>query len=888
MAKRVFSHICLLLVLATVDACFIPRFLDVKVPKRLPHGYQIRTVEVADCDPQSLQLISSDPDFTIERGVLVTMNKVYVRPGQTFSVTAQDSSGSQSVMQVVFHPEPKRNENLLRRVKRRWSPPPFNIRENDHGIFPKDIERIVSDASGKFPVYYTLDGPGYNQDPVGVFDFDRMSAMLSITKPVDREQHPMFVLTVNVYNLHTGELADLPLDIKIMVDDVNDNHPQFSGPLQFLVFEQSSSGTVVGKVNATDRDQEGTDHVAIVYSLLTGTDLFTINSLTGEIRTKSTALDRETQDKHLVTIQIKDMKGASHGLATTGTATIHLKDINDNPPTFKQSSFTATVQENTMEKLILRIPVDDKDLVNTDNWFSKFVITKGNENGNFRIDTDPKTNEGLLYVVKPLDYEKTPNVKLEVSARNKAELQGTTAQWNTVVVDLAVTDVDEGPEFNPPIKYLTVKENTPNGTVIGTYTALDPETKSSAGILYYKVSDPASWINIDRGSGDLKVANTIDRESSFVQNGIYNVTVRAVDATSKTGTGTVVIQVEDVNDNIPLLPTEELVLCEKEGELGSLVLVAEDKDQSPYGAPFTFSIPEDSEGKWSITPLNDTAATLQQMKELHTGVHEVDVKVMDLQSHGKVQTVTVRICRCVSGICPAQQTSVKLGGLAVLTMLLPFLLLLLLGLLLALLCGTKHQKVQLDDVTDSGGVLLKSNTEAPGEEVDSSLLNAPIIAVDSGVKSSAVDASWIGNKSSGSMHENGMYKGNVITTTDTQYYDDHYGLQYGDTHLVGSGLGSGMGSGMGTCIDTRHLVQDSSLIHTWATNGRYLDQKLFYMGVEDDGRFADDVIHSYGYEGVGSAAGSVGSCSNLGEENLDFLDKLGPKFKTLADVCSKR
>lgn len=60
--------------------------------------------------------------------------------------------------------------------------------------------------------------------------------------------------------------------------------------------------------------------------------------------------------------------------------------------------YSTNVQENSKEKLILRIPVDDKDLINTPNWISQFIIKKGNEGGNFRIETDPKTNEGLLYV----------------------------------------------------------------------------------------------------------------------------------------------------------------------------------------------------------------------------------------------------------------------------------------------------------------------------------------------------------------------------------------------------------------------------------------------------------------------------------------------------------
>ena len=81
-----------------------------------------------------------------------------------------------------------------------------------------------------------------------------------------------------------------------------------------------------------------------------------------------------------------------------------------------------------------------------------------------------------------MDFEKNKNVKLEISARNEAELQGTTAQWLSIPVNINVIDEDEGPEFVPPIKYITVKENTANGTLIGHHTAVDPETKSSDGI----------------------------------------------------------------------------------------------------------------------------------------------------------------------------------------------------------------------------------------------------------------------------------------------------------------------------------------------------------------------------------------------------------------------
>lgn len=81
-----------------------------------------------------------------------------------------------------------------------------------------------------------------------------------------------------------------------------------------------------------------------------------------------------------------------------------------------------------------------------------------------------------------MDHEKTPVVKLEVTARNEAPLVGTSATWQSVPVELTVGNEDEGPEFSPNILYLKVKENLANGTLIGTYKALDPETKNSNGI----------------------------------------------------------------------------------------------------------------------------------------------------------------------------------------------------------------------------------------------------------------------------------------------------------------------------------------------------------------------------------------------------------------------
>jgi len=55
---------------------------------------------------------------------------------------------------------------------------------------------------------------------------------------------------------------------------------------------------------------------------------------------------------------------------------------------------------------------------------------------------------------------------------------------------------------------------------------------------------------------------------------------------------------------------------------------------------------------------------------------------------------------------------------------------------------------------------------------------------------------------------------------------------------------------------------------------------------EDEGRPANDCLLIYDHEGIGTPVGSVGCCSFIGEDTDEtYLETLGPKFKTLAEIC---
>lgn len=55
---------------------------------------------------------------------------------------------------------------------------------------------------------------------------------------------------------------------------------------------------MVGKVIGSDRDQEGTDHVKLRYSLLEGLGQFNIDSKTGVITAATNTLDREVSTSY--------------------------------------------------------------------------------------------------------------------------------------------------------------------------------------------------------------------------------------------------------------------------------------------------------------------------------------------------------------------------------------------------------------------------------------------------------------------------------------------------------------------------------------------------------------------------------------------------------------
>ncbi|KAM9055210.1 desmocollin-3 isoform 3-T3 [Megaptera novaeangliae] len=864
-------------------ACEACKKVIFHTPSKLEADKVVGRVNLKECLGSADRIQSSDPDFRVlEDGSVYTAHAVVLSDEKrSFTIWLSDSKKqTQKEIPVLLEHQKKvlrkrhTKETVLRRSKRRWAPIPTSMMENSSGPFPLFLQRVQSDEEQNYTIVYSISGPGVDQEPLNLFSMDGKTGNLYCTQPVDREEYDVFDLIVRA-STADGYSAELPLPLSIRVEDDNDNRPIFTEAIyNFEVPESSRIGTTVGVVCATDRDEPDTMHTRLKYSITEqmprSPGKFSVHASKGVI-TIVYVLDREVVDKYSLKMKVQDMDGQSHGLMSTATCIITVKDSNDNLPTFRQNAYETSVEENMFNVEILRIPVEDKDLINTSNWRANFTILNGNENGHFNISTDKETNEGVLCVVKALNYEENRQVGLEIGVRNEAPFTGDVTRimtnMNRAFVTVHVKDQDEGPECKPAVQYIQIKENSPVGSKIKVYKAHDPETSSSSGLRYKLLYDPKGWITIKEFSGSVETSKTLDREAVTPRGALYNVTVLAIDKGGRSCTGTLALNIEDENDNPPEITQNFLVICKTKMEYVDITAV--DPDEPIHGAPFYFSLanasPEISR-LWGLVRFNDTAAHLSYWKNAKSQEYLIPITVKDRGNQSITKTLRVNLCDCNNqGQClkTAPPTGVILGKWAILAILLGIALLF--SILLTVVCGfvsARNKKSFPEDVAQQN--LIISNTEAPG---DNKVCSASGFTTDTVNNSSQGFCGTMGSEVKNGRQETiEMVKGGNQTLELCQGAGHH--------HTLGSCRGGTM-------------EMDHSEWYSF-TQPR-LGEKLHLCNQYEDHMPSQDYVLTYNYEGRGSPAGSVGCCSEKQEEDgLDFLNNLEAKFTALAETCTKK
>ncbi|XP_045149673.1 cadherin-15 [Echinops telfairi] len=556
------------------------------------------------------------------------------------------------------------------RVRRAWVIPPISVSEN-HKRIPLLLVQIKSDKQPQGGVIYSIQGPGVDKEPRGVFSIDKVTGKVFLNAMLDREKTDRFRLRAFALD-QGGATLEEPTDLEIVVVDQNDNRPVF---LQEVftgrVPEGSAPGTFVTRAEATDADDPDTDNAALRYSILAqdGPGFFRIDERTGEVRTVQVGLDREVAAVYNLSLQVADMSG--DGLTATASAIITLEDINDNAPEFTRDQFFLEAAEAVSGVDVGRLEVQDRDLPGSPNWVAKFTIVEGDSEGQFTVRTDPKTNEGILSVVKPLDHESRENYQLLVSVQNEAPLQAAALrpERGRATVSVHVQDVNEAPTFWESPLRTSLAEGAAPGTPVATFSARDPDTQQPQRLSYSKDYDPEDWLWVDSATGRIQTQRVLSPASPFLKDGWYRAIILATDDASppRTATGTLSVEIVEVNDHAPVLAPPVGSLCSEPTRGFGLLLGATDEDLPPHGAPFHFQLSPSSPAlaqNWSLSQVNVSHARLR----LSEGLHSVSLLLRDSGQppQQREQSLNVTVCHCTSaGTCLPGAAALRAGAVGV-------------------------------------------------------------------------------------------------------------------------------------------------------------------------------------------------------------------------------
>ncbi|KAM9252682.1 cadherin-10 isoform 1-T1 [Dugong dugon] len=548
---------------------------------------------------------------------------------------------------------PRSDGKILHRQKRGWMWNQFFLLEEYTGSDYQYVGKLHSDQDkGDGSLKYILSGDGAGT----LFIIDEKTGDIHATRRIDREEKAFYTLRAQAINRRTLRPVEPESEFVIKIHDINDNEPTFpEETYTATVPEMSVVGTSVVQVTATDADDPSYGNSArVIYSILQGQPYFSVEPETGIIRTALPNMNRENREQYQVVIQAKDMGGQMGGLSGTTTVNITLTDVNDNPPRFPQNTIHLRVLESSpVGTAVGSVKATDADT--GENAEVEYRIIDGDGTEMFDIITEKDTQEGIITVKKPLDYESRRLYTLKVEAENThvdPRFYYLGPFKDTTIVKISIEDVDEPPVFSRSSYLFEVHEDIEVGTIIGTVMARDPDSSSSPiRFSLDRHTDLDRIFNIHSGNGSLYTSKPLDRELSQW----HNLTVIAAEINNpKEMTRVAVfVRILDVNDNAPQFAVfYDTFVCEN-ARPGQLIqtISAVDKDDPLGGQKFFFSLAAVNPN-FTVQDNEDNTARILTRKngfnrhEINTYLLPVVISDNDYPIQSSTGTLTIRVCAC--------------------------------------------------------------------------------------------------------------------------------------------------------------------------------------------------------------------------------------------------
>ncbi|XP_053958053.1 cadherin-related tumor suppressor-like [Anastrepha ludens] len=405
-------------------------------------------------------------------------------------------------------------------------------------------------------------------EPPREFTLDQVTGEIKTNVVLDREgmrdRYDLVVLSSQ---------PTYPIEVRIIVLDVNDNAPEFPEPSIAVSFSESAAtGTRLLLDAATDRDI-GENSVTDDYRIVDGNveDKFRLAVTTNPsgdvsyLHLETTGnLDRETCGFYQLNISARDGGDpAKYGYLLVNVTIV---DVNDNPPIFDHSDYIVSLNESVPPGTpVLQVMASDNDL--GDNAKITYYLADTEQ----QFTVDPETG-----VISTTELLSCPQQNCQTYARPGASCpkscvftvfardHGSPRQDGRTYVTVNLVDTnDHDPvirfQYFPPTgTFATVDENAANGSVVAAVSVVDMDEGLNGETSLRIISgNELSHFRLEKTpSFDIvRVNGVLDREEI----GKYNLTVVAIDKGSppRTATAHLIIHVNDVNDHEPVFEKSE-------------------------------------------------------------------------------------------------------------------------------------------------------------------------------------------------------------------------------------------------------------------------------------------------------------------------------------------
>ncbi|XP_031653091.1 protocadherin alpha-3-like [Oncorhynchus kisutch] len=358
---------------------------------------------------------------------------------------------------------------------------------------------------------------------------------------------------------------------------------QVSAQIRYSIPEEVKEGSVVGNV-AKDLGLDVSTLVERRFRIVSGSKdaLFQVNQNNGVLYVHKN-MDREELCGGNGAC-LMDLKIVVENPLEIHYIGVEITDVNDHSPSFAEKDVHLQIAENTLMGARFELQTA-RDL---DIEINAVRVYRLSQNDHFDLEVkDNGEEDKLLFLVlsKPLDREQNRTHELLLTAVDG----GNPPKSGLLNINVIVLDTnDNRPVFNQDIYSVSLKENSPIGTIVTTVNASDADAGLNGEIEYSlgravkrKVYD---IFQLDSITGEIKVKGEVD----FEENEVYRLNVQASDKGQPplTVDCRVIIKVVDVNDNKPEIDVTSLsnTIAEdsKPGTVISLVSVA-DKDSGING-----------------------------------------------------------------------------------------------------------------------------------------------------------------------------------------------------------------------------------------------------------------------------------------------------------------